>query len=925
MEPWYKVVTPRKEVREGRSFDPSEFAIALEQVVAGTAPPDYRDPELFLSRTSFTKALREHTGLVLRRLSGETTSSAPVMTLVTQFGGGKTHTLTLLFHLAKSHRKLASNPDVEWLLSEAGVRALPKTKAAVFVGNAWDPADGRETPWIDVARQLAGDEGVKLLGRDARTSPPGTEAIARLIEAAGGSALLLFDEVLNCLNRHRALADPFHAFIQNLTVAVTGAAKSAAVISLPRSEVEMTPWDQDWQQKITRVVRRVAKDLIVNDEAEISEVIRKRLFEDLGKESARRAVARTYAAWCFERRSQLPPEWAAVDSAATDVRAREHLRSRFEVCYPFHPATLTVFQRKWSSLPQFQQTRGTLAMLAQWVSLAFRDGYQRARREPLVTLGSAPLDDRAFRSAVLGQLGESRLLAAIESDIVGPTCHAAALDADTSGPLRDIHRRVAAAVLFESSGGQSEKAAHLPDLRFALGEPGIDTTSIDTAVGALARKGYYIRKVGSDGYRFGFNPTLNKVVSDRRSSLDDEEIAKVCATIVKREFERGAQLPVVAFPVDGSAVPDATRLTVVVLAPTEELDDKGRLRAQVGDWSTSRGTVPRLYPGALLWAARKPGKELRDRVATWLAWKRVSEELQTGSLPHDFDKAERAEVASQVRDAEDAAIDEVWAEYRYVLVADRREADGLRVIDLGAGHATASETLTGRLVAALRMESLLNDSIGAGYLERHWPPAFAETGAWPLSSLRQAFLSGALTRVLDIDGVLVAKLPEFVAKGEFGLASGQQPDGSFGRVWFEEPVDRADITFEHDVFLLKKAKARALKAPLPEPKPRRAEPAPSGEELVGPPRDAVPPRGGNDVETAPTTVTFVLEGELPLESWNRVGTKLVPRLRGGSAVKAQVRLETTVAGERADGLLAELKQAVSELDLAERIKIDRNE
>ena len=30
MEPWYKVATPRKEVREGRSFNPDEFAIALE-------------------------------------------------------------------------------------------------------------------------------------------------------------------------------------------------------------------------------------------------------------------------------------------------------------------------------------------------------------------------------------------------------------------------------------------------------------------------------------------------------------------------------------------------------------------------------------------------------------------------------------------------------------------------------------------------------------------------------------------------------------------------------------------------------------------------------------------------------------------------------------------------------------------------------
>ena len=37
MEPWYKNVIPRKEVREGRSFKPDEFVIALEKVVADKA------------------------------------------------------------------------------------------------------------------------------------------------------------------------------------------------------------------------------------------------------------------------------------------------------------------------------------------------------------------------------------------------------------------------------------------------------------------------------------------------------------------------------------------------------------------------------------------------------------------------------------------------------------------------------------------------------------------------------------------------------------------------------------------------------------------------------------------------------------------------------------------------------------------------
>ncbi len=72
MDPWYKHVMPRREVREGRSFSPDEFAIALEQVVAGTAPDDYKKPEQFFSRTCFTRALQEHAGMVLRRLAGKT-------------------------------------------------------------------------------------------------------------------------------------------------------------------------------------------------------------------------------------------------------------------------------------------------------------------------------------------------------------------------------------------------------------------------------------------------------------------------------------------------------------------------------------------------------------------------------------------------------------------------------------------------------------------------------------------------------------------------------------------------------------------------------------------------------------------------------------------------------------------------------------
>src|ERR1700758_5566740 len=121
MEPWYKLTTPRKEVREGRSFNPDEFAIALEQVVAGTAPEDYQKREEFFSRTCFTRALCDNSALVLRRLAGKTESTTPVQTLVTQMGGGKTHQLTGLWHLANGGPSAARYPGVAGLLQASGL------------------------------------------------------------------------------------------------------------------------------------------------------------------------------------------------------------------------------------------------------------------------------------------------------------------------------------------------------------------------------------------------------------------------------------------------------------------------------------------------------------------------------------------------------------------------------------------------------------------------------------------------------------------------------------------------------------------------------------------------------------------------------------------------------------------------------------
>ena len=924
MDPWYRVVTLRKEVREGRSFSPNEFAIALEQVVAGTAPPDYADPAEFFSRTYFTRALTEHAGMVLRRLSGETTNTSPVLTLVTQFGGGKTHTLTALYHLARAGESASDLEGVPELLSNAGLAEAPAARVGVFVGNAWDPSQGRETPWIDLARQIAGEHGVAALGPAAVDTPPGTEALSRVFAAAQGPVLLLFDEVLNFINRHRGMADSLHAFIQNLTVAVTGTPFAAAVISLPHSQVEMTDRDFQWQERITKVVRRVAQDLIANDESEISEVVRRRLFEDLGSERKRKRVAKAYADWCYDRAPLLPPEWTAVDTAVTAAKGRDFLQRRFEACYPFHPATLSVFQRKWRALPQFQQTRGALAMLAQWVAWAARDQFRDARTESLITLGSAPLHVPEFRGVVLGQIGESRLDTAIDADLASETARAATLDADAKGALREIHRRVGTAILFESSGGQVDKSAHLPELRFALGEPEVDTTTIDSTAAALEGFAFFVRKTGADAYRIHHQPTLRKVVNDRRASLDeDSEIRPAIRRAIETEFSQGASVPLTFFPQESIAVQDASRLTLVVADPDWEWRGGDEIAERIAAWTKMRGGSTRLAPASLIWCVRKPGRELRERVELLLAWQRVNQEISQGALGEEISHADRANVRAMVKDAEEAVTDEVWGGYRYVLLSDSSSPTGLRVIDLGAGHSSANESLAARVITALRSDGLLNESIGAGYIGRHWSPAFTESGAWPLVSLRQSFLDGSLTRLRDPDQVIREQVKGWVEGGDFGLASGDSDGRDFSRVWFGAPVPEEEIVFESGVFLLTREKAERTHQLLVHP-PSQSESIDSLEAETEQ-REQVEQRD-QQLEFAPDQqpsprATLRIKGTIPSESWNRFGRSILPMLRAGEGLTVNVDLQMNSDSSTVGKLEIDVQNGLGDLMLNDHLVV----
>src|SRR5262249_10317028 len=129
---------------------------------------------------------------------------------------------------------------------------------------------------------------------------------------------------------------------------------------------------------------------------------------------------------------------------------------------------------------------------------------------------------------------------------------------------------------------------------------------------------------------------LKKVMADRRASLDDQrDVRPACLKLVKEVFEQGASLPIVPFPEDAASIQDTPRLALVLTDPAAEWDRNGKIRQQIAEWTLRRGSSARLYPASLIWCLRKSGRDLADRVETWLAWQRVQRDLAEGVLGHD--------------------------------------------------------------------------------------------------------------------------------------------------------------------------------------------------------------------------------------------------------------------------------------------------
>mgnify|MGYP005636073269 CR=1 FL=1 len=920
LKPWYKIATPREDIREGKPLDASEFAIHLDQVIEGRAPEDYKNPERFFTRTYLTKGLTEVVCEVIRRLSGERVGASPVINLTTQFGGGKTHTLTLLYHLIKNGKKSHSWVGVKELLEKAQVKNIPQGAVAIFVGTVFDVLKGqggggeptRFTPWGEIAWQLGGERGYQIIKEhdEKRTAPSGN--VVRKLFPPDKPVLILMDEVLNYMNRGRArkvggsnLASQFLQFLQNLTGEASGRTGVGLVLSLPMSEQEMTVEDQADFGRLQKLSTRVDKPYVLSEGYEIVEIIRRRLFEypmDIGTDGKK--VISEYVEWIMEHRQQLP-SWFPVQSA----------QEIFESSYPFHPTVFSVFERKWQTLPRFQQTRGMLRLLALWVSKAYQDGFKGAHRDPFITLGTAPLEDSLFRAAMFEQLGESRLEAAVTTDIVGKKAHAVRLDDAAVETIKKsrLHRKVASAVFFESTGGQAREEATLPEIRLALGEPDLDIGNIETTLESLSEACYYLTCEKSK-YRFSLVPNLNKLLSDRRASIQAPAINEVVRSEIQKVFTAGPGVERVLFPDKSGQIPDRAAVTLIVLPPDQSLEEAVRKETleKIDSFTKEHGASARTFKSALLWAVPDNPRQLNEDARKLLAWEALEDEADELRL----ESAQRRQLSENMKRAKRDLRESVWRTYKNVYLLDKNNQ--WKCNDLGLVHSSAADSLIGLILNRLRQDGdLEEETISPNFLVRNWPPAFTE---WSTKSVRDAFFaSPQFPRLLNPE-TIKQTIADGVTRGLFGYA-GKTTSGQYSPFYFATSMNAFDIEISEDVFLIPKEKAQAISEGQVPPIASETEEVKPGEESVTPiTPTGVPVDKGKGI-AIPMASSITWEGEVPPQKWMNFYTKVLSKFVTGGGLKVNLKFEAKPESGVSSQKIEETKVHLRELGLQDNINV----
>lgn len=901
LKPWREVAVPHHDVLSG-TFVQAEFAADISRVHAGTADAEYQDPSLFYQRTFITEGMRLLLDSVVRRLSGK--GGDPVIQLQTAFGGGKTHTMLAVYHLASGKAASADMQGIAPILDAVGVTELPKARIAVIDGIKSSPnqpvsRDGCliHTLWGDLAWQLGGAQAYQLVeAADRSGTSPGKEVLQDLL-ARHAPCVILVDELVAYVRQFEegktltgGTLDSNLTFVQALTEALKAVPTALMLASLPESEREAG--SQRGVQALAALshyfgrVQAIWKPVATQ---EAFEIVRRRLFAQTDRLAAE-SVCRAFADYYTSHGADFPRE--TQDSA---------YYQRLLQAYPIHPEVFERLYEDWATLDNFQRTRGVLKLMAQVIHRLWQDN----NRDPLIMPGSLPLADAQTRTELINYLPPG-WDPVVERDVDGDRADTTEIEsAEPRFGSVQACRRNARAIFLGSAPTTSNNVARGIELeRVLLGvaTPGQQTEVYKDALRRLGDKLHYLN-MGNNRFWFDTRPNLRREMEERKRRFQDRE--DVFPVIKERlnTMLRAGQSQFSATHVFNNSfdVPDDWHLRLVVLPPDAGLARSGPSQAQLAaeEILNKRGDQPRFKKNRLIFLAVDQDNvgRLRDQVRSVLAWTSIVNDIR--ELRLNLDVLQSKQASKNLDEATEALRRMVREAYKWVLapVQTAQPGKGISPLQwetflLNAGAPNFQDEIS----RVLKDNELLIIDWAPIHLARmvqQWfwkdKPAVKAMDVWQ-RSCQDLFLP----RLRDDDTFYRTLVAGLDSKDFFALAQGQDGDKFLGFLFGR----RGSVSLDEELLIIEPAAAYAFEALVQEQTPNlgpQPGPGPAPQPNPGPGPGPTPPGPGQIPQAKTPKTRFYGSVDLdPIQARRQfadIADDIIAHLSSRNATRVRIKID----------------------------------
>jgi predicted AAA+ superfamily ATPase len=723
MQAWFKNVKPHKDIQDGH-LDESIFAANLAEVAAGTGREIYNSPEMFFQKTYFTAGLKNIAKRVVQGLNGGQDADNRVISLQTGFGGGKTHTLISLYHLAKWGKKANNSEHTKELLAATGEPKFESAQIAVFTNTTNDPAQGRKvdsltikTIWGEIAYQLGGKDAYELIrvNDEKQIAPKG---LFKAVLEKCKPALILIDELADyCVSASAVkveasnLSDQTVSFMQELTEAVSGTDNCVLIATLPASAQELaaSPISSQILTALENRITRVGANMKPVEDDEIFEVVRRRLFEDLGNADEIEKVISSYSLMYQTLLTEIP-----------QYAIKSDYRERLKKSYPFHPELIDMFRLRWASNPFFQRTRGVLRILASIVSDLWQRQNSLTGSQFLIHTSDVVLANVEALTSQITILNGPSWDSVINADVSGNSSNAFRIDNDSKELGKNhITQGIAATVLLGTFGSKGQnKGVGIDELKLCMLKPeSFNHNDINGAMDKLEATAHYLyySSTGQKRYWYDTTPNINILINQAKGDIKTPDIS---AEIIKRVTEKSRTVQLFNTLVNPSEdIPEQMKPTLVILSPkylANPNEVNGTTKPIIEKLATKKGNSERVYRNTMLFllCSEMGIGKLQDDVKNYLACHKINSEYSS-----QLNNEQKADIRKRIDEANKQA--DISLVSAYSIVAKYSVKNGIETIVIKQFKDSLDSQININVIGALKEEEWLLESIGLSTFKKH--------------------------------------------------------------------------------------------------------------------------------------------------------------------------------------------------------------